>query len=199
MKIPQNATLVFKGKIFDTYQWEQEMYDGSTATFEALKRPDTIQIIPTTDNPSAPFGSAQGVGSGQAKILIAEEEQPNKPLSDSLLGGRIEEGEEPLVAAKRELLEESGMESSDWELLKTFENNGKIEWNVYLFVARNCRKVAEPNLDPGEKIEVKEVSFEQFLDIVSSENFWGQDIANYILRLRLNQNKLEEFRDKLFH
>lgn len=158
------------------------MYDGTTATFEALKRPDTIQIIPTTDS----------------KILIAEEEQPNKPLSDSLLGGRIEEGEDPLAAAKRELLEESGMESSDWELLKTFENNGKIEWNVYLFVARNCRKVAAPNLDPGEKIEVKEVNFDEFLEIVSKENFWGQDIANYILRMRLNQNKLEEFRKKLY-
>lgn len=38
--IPENAKLVFKGKIFDTYQWEQEMYDGSRVTFEKIKRPD---------------------------------------------------------------------------------------------------------------------------------------------------------------
>lgn len=188
MKIPQNAKLVFKGKIFDTYQWEQELYDGSIATFEALKRPDTIQIIPTVVDPST----------GSGKIFMAREEQPNKPLSDSLLGGRIEEGEEALVAAKRELLEESGMESDDWELIKTFVNEGKIDWNVYLFVARNCRKVAEPNLDPGEKIEVKVVNFEEFLEVVSSEKFWGRDIANHILRLRLDQEKLEEFKKRLF-
>ena len=166
------------------------MYDGTIATFEALKRPDTIQIIPTISDPTDP--------SGQGKILIAEEEQPNKPLSDSLLGGRAEEGEDPLFTAKRELLEESGMESDDWELIKTFVNEGKIDWNIYLFVARNCRKVAEPNLDPGEKIEVKEVSFEQFLDIVSSENFWVRDIANHLLRLRLDKEKLEDFSKKLF-
>lgn len=188
MKIPQKAKLVFKGKIFDTYQWEQELYDGSIATFEALKRPDTIQIIPTVVDPST----------GSGKIFMAREEQPNKPLSDSLLGGRIEEGEEALVAAKRELLEESGMESDDWELIKTFVNEGKIDWNVYLFVARNCRKVAEPNLDPGEKIEVKVVNFEEFLEVVSSEKFWGRDIANHILRLRLDQEKLEEFKKRLF-
>ncbi len=182
MKIPQSAKLAFKGKIFDVYQWEQKLYDGSFATFEALKRPGTIQIIPTRGD----------------KVLLSYEEQPSKPLGFTFLGGRSEEGEEPLVTAKRELLEETGMESSDWELLKFYENQGKIEWNTYLFAARNCKKVAEPNLDPGEKIEIKKVSFDEFLDIVSGEKFWGRDIANDILRMRLDPKKLEEFKKKLF-
>jgi ADP-ribose pyrophosphatase len=182
MKLPQNAKLVFKGKIFDTYQWEQELYDGSKEVFEVLKRPDTVQILPTIED----------------KIYLSYEEQPNKPLSFTFLGGRAEEGEEPLVTAKRELLEEAGVESDDWELLKVYENEGKIQWNIYLFVARNCKKVAEPHLDPGEKIEVKEVNFDEFLEIVSSEKFWGRDIANDILRMRLDKEKLEEFKKKLF-
>ncbi len=181
MKLPQNAKLVFKGKIFDVYQWEQLLYDGSVATFEGLKRPNTIQIIPTIGD----------------KVLFSHEEQPNKPLSNTFLGGRAEEGEEPLVTAKRELLEETGLESDDWELLKIYENEGKIEWSIYLFTARNCKKVAEPNLDAGEKIDVKEVSFDKFLDIVSSEKFWGRDIANDILRMRLDSKKIEEFKKKL--
>lgn len=181
MKIPDSAKLVFKGKIFEVFQWEQEMYDGSTATFEALKRPNTIQIIPTIGG----------------RVLLSHEEQPNKPLSYTFLGGRAEPNEEPLVTAKRELLEEAGMESDDWELIKTYESEGKIQWNTYLFAARNCKKVQEPRLDPGEKIEVKEFSFEEFLEIVSSEKFWGQNVANDILRMRLNSKKLEEFRKKL--
>ena len=181
MKIPQNAKLVFKGKIFDVYQWEQKLYDGSTATFEGLKRPSTIQIIPTNTG----------------KVLLAHEEQPTKPLGFTFLGGRAEEGEEPLTTAKRELLEETGLESSDWELLKVYENEGKIQWKIYLFAARNCKKVAEPNLDAGEKIEVKEVGFDEFLNIVSSKDFWGRDIANDILRMRLDPKQLEEFKKKL--
>jgi len=182
MKLPPNAKKVFQGTIFSVFQWEQEMYDGSTATFEMLKRPGTIQIIPT---------------SGE-KIYLSYEEQPTKPLSYTFLGGRMEPNEDHLVTAKRELLEETGLESDDWELFKTYDSEGKIEWPMYLYIARNCRKVAEQKLDPGEKIEVKEVSFEQFLEIVSAEDFWGKIIANDILRLRLDKEKLEEFKQKLF-
>jgi len=33
MKIPKDAKLVFKGKIFDVYQWQQKVYDGTTVTY----------------------------------------------------------------------------------------------------------------------------------------------------------------------
>lgn len=158
------------------------MYDGSTEIFEALKRPGTIQIIPTVED----------------KILLSHEEQPTKPKSFTFLGGRMESDEEPLVTAQRELLEETGMESDDWELLKVYKNGGKIDWDVYLFAARNCKKVAEPNLDAGEKIDVVEVTWDEFLENVSSESFWGQIIANDILRMRLDQKKLEALKQKLF-
>ena len=36
--IPPEAKCVFRGKIFDVYQWPQRLYDGSTATFEMLRR-----------------------------------------------------------------------------------------------------------------------------------------------------------------
>lgn len=182
MTIPTHAKKVFQGKIFSVFQWEQELYDGSTATFEALKRPGTIQIIATQDD----------------QVFLSHEEQPTKALSYSFLGGRMEENEDPLETAKRELHEESGLESDDWELLKTYEVEGKINWQIYLYAARNCRKTAEPHLDAGEKLEVVSVSFEKFLEIVSSEDFWGQNIANDILRMKLDKEKLEEFKKKLF-
>jgi len=45
MKIPDNATMVFKGKTFDVYQWEQEMFDGKKKIWERLKRNHSIDII----------------------------------------------------------------------------------------------------------------------------------------------------------
>ena len=182
MKLPQQAKKVFQGKIFSVHQWEQKLYDGSTATFEVLKRPGTIQIIPVTDT----------------QVYLSYEEQPTKPRSYTLLGGRMEPDEEPLTTAKRELLEEAGLVSGDWELIKTYEFEGKIEWPMYLYVARNCRKVSEQKLDPGEQIEVKKVSFAAFIKTASSENFWNIFFTNDVLRMRLDKEKLTEFKKKLF-
>jgi ADP-ribose diphosphatase len=183
MKLPPQAKKVFQGKIFSVHHWEQKLYDGSTATFEMLKRPGTIQIIPT---------------SGE-DIYLSYEEQPTKPKTFTLFGGRQEPNEDPLVTAQRELLEETGLASDDWELLKTYEFEGKIEWPMYLYVARNCRKVAEQHLDPGEKIEVKKVSFPEFIVKASSEDFWNLLFTNDVLRMQLNKETLEEFKKKLFN
>src|SRR3989344_5444898 len=182
MKIPISAKKVFQGTIFSVWQWEQKMYDGKTATFEAIKRPDTIMIIPTIGE----------------KILLSLEEQPTRPKSYTFFGGRQEEGEDPISVAKRELLEETGFRSDDWELLKTLHSEGKVMWDTYLFVARDCRKTAEPMLDSGEKIEIKEVDFDELVRIVCSESFWGQNISLEFLRMRLDHKKILEFKNKIF-
>ena len=100
MKIPAEAKKVFSGTIFDVYQWQQKMFDDSEATFQMLKRPATVTVIATS-------GSS---------VCFATEQQPGLPVATGLLGGRLEKDEEPLVCAKRELMEEAGLESQDWQL-----------------------------------------------------------------------------------
>jgi len=164
-KIPPHAQRVFKGEIFDVYQWPQEMYDGSTATFECLKRPNTVLVI-----------AMQG-----DEVLYAEQEQPGKKPFLSLFGGRAEEGEEPLETAKRELLEETGMVSDIWEPLFSKTVGGKIDWTIYYFIARGCRKVQEPRLDPGEKITLKSTTVENFLkDVVPHPTFSETELSDRI-------------------
>ncbi len=183
-KIPDNAKRVFKGVIFDVYQWEQELYDGSKATFEAIKRAGTIQVIPIVGD----------------KIQLSYEEQPTKKPTLTFLGGRQEEGEDPLVGAKRELLEEAGLESDDWELYDTYGSRGKIDWNTFLFIARNCRKVSGQNLDAGERIEVRSFSFDEFIEQAIAEDFWGpQPVTIEFLRMKQDPQKLLEFKRKLFN
>lgn len=182
MVIPPQAKLVFRGKIFKVYQWEQKMYDGTTEIFEALKRPGTVQVLATREN----------------KILMSYEEQPLKSRGYNFLGGRVEEGEDPLEAAKRELLEEAGVTSDQWSLYKIYKAYGKTEWSTYFYIAKNCEKVAPQKLDGGEKIEIQEVNFKEFLTIVSDESFWNITIANDILRMRLDAKKLEQFKQKIF-
>ncbi len=180
MKIPAEAKRVFKGVIFDVYQWKQKMFDGSQETFEMLKRPNTIEVIAIKNG----------------KICISYQSQPNKPDFYSLFGGRAEEGEDPLVTAKRELLEESGMSSDNWELYKTYQPHHKIDWDIYTYIAKDCKKVSGQKLDSGEQIEIKELSFEEFIDAVLSDKYWGNELILDVLRMK-DKGILEEFKSKL--
>ncbi len=88
-----------------------------------------------------------------------------------LPGGYLDEGEEPLAAAQRELLEETGYAGQDWRSLGTYLGNPTKErgnrLHLYLVTGATC--VAAPHRDATEEIEVlaipaREVYSERFLE-----------------------------------
>jgi ADP-ribose pyrophosphatase len=95
--LPANAQLVFKGVIFEVWQWEQEMFDGTKETFERIWRSPTVEVIAAVGD----------------KILIEEQSQPDRKNIISLASGRADQGEDVMAEAKRELLEETGYASDD--------------------------------------------------------------------------------------
>lgn len=80
--------------------------------------------------------------------------------------------EKALDAAKRELLEETGYESDDWTPLLVIPSNATIADNyAYIFMAENCRKVAEQNLDETEFLNVEKHTAEEIKNLIYSGDF----------------------------
>lgn len=180
--IPPHAKKVFKGHSFDVYQWEQELYNGETTTFEKIKRVDTAGIIPITPD---------------GKIILAEQEQPGTEPFIGSIGGRIDEGETPLEAAERELLEETGYKAKEFILWYAVQPFDKIDWAIYTFIAKGCEKVAKQNLDAGEKINLKFVTFDEFIKISAQKNYRDVEVALKMFNLLHNPEEMEKTK-KLF-
>ncbi len=145
--LPPSAKQVFAGQIYNVHQWQQKLYDGSEATFEMLSRPDTIQVMGIKDH----------------QLVVLKEQQPGLDQAFyGLPGGRHDvAGETELDAAKREMLEETGMSFSTWKLIDVIQPHTKIEWFVYLYVATGFTGQAPQHLDPGEKIDVELAGLER--------------------------------------
>lgn len=141
--VPERAERVFKGVIYDVYHWQQEMFDGSFETFEMLKRPDTVKVIPVI---------------GDQLVLTRQTQPGTKEFIDFPGGIHSEEKETELAAAKRELKEETGLTFKHWRLLGAVQPNKKIEQCVYTFLAYELETEGKQSLDNGEKIEVLKLS-----------------------------------------
>ncbi len=177
--LPEDAEKVFSGVLFDVYQWEQELFDGSTATFEKVVRPDTAVLVPSTED---------------GEFLVVEDRQPAKETFRGFPAGRIEPGEDPAAAAKRELREETGFEPKTLELWKAFRSSSKIESVIYVYVARGCRKVGDPNPDPGERISVSLVGFDEFVRKTVDGEFSESVLDRDVLRAALSKDVMERLR-----
>jgi ADP-ribose pyrophosphatase len=109
------------------------------------------------------------------------------------VGGMLEPGETPLLAAKRELLEELGCQASEWVHLGSFvlEPNRGIATN-HLFLALNARKVAEPHSDDLEEQELVSLSRAEIEKALQAGGFkvlaWVAAVA-----LALNYLKSKEY------
>jgi ADP-ribose pyrophosphatase len=102
-------------------------------------------------------------------ILI--ERQYRHPAEQFLLelpAGRIEPGEPPLAAAKRELIEETGYRARKWsKLVRYFASPGFLAETMQIYLAEDIRPgKAAPEDD--EKIELLHIPLSELLEAIHS-------------------------------
>lgn len=182
-KIPEYAKKVFSWVIFDIYQWEQKLFDGTKTTFEKAKRSGSSNVIPIIWN----------------KLLLTKEQQPWKEISWWLIWWRLEEWETHIQWAQRELLEESWMIA--WALkniiTSTWLSTDKLVREREYFIAHDCKVQWPINLDWWEKIELYEVSRDEFIDICCNNEIHYLEVVMKVMHAKIH-NQLDDLK-KLFY
>jgi ADP-ribose pyrophosphatase len=146
----EKAKKVFSGIRFDVYQWPQKLFDGTYATFEVVKRNDTVVVIPIVDE----------------KVILVKELQPHWTTPGlALIAGMVEDGEDLQKAAKRELEEETGMIFHNFDLVHVTQAVPAVEWNMYTFIATGYKSEQAKKLDSGEQNEVVNVTFDELIQL----------------------------------
>ncbi len=150
--IPQNAKKVFDGVLFNIYQWDQTRYDGSVTRFECAHRQDSVSVIAFQDPDT---------------IILTKQEQPNRPEPFyDVPGGRIENGESPEDAARREFLEETGIHIGRLKSFKTIPLTGSTRFTLHYYLGTDLTEKPEEKLpDPGEKIIVQPTSLKAAVEM----------------------------------
>lgn len=86
-------------------------------------------------------------------------------VTTEIPGGVIDPGETPIEAATRELREETGCVAETWTELGKVEPNPAFHDNHCThFLATGCRRVGELDQDPGEDLQVVELTEQELID-----------------------------------
>jgi ADP-ribose pyrophosphatase len=143
---------IFSGKIIKLYLDDVMLPNKKTATREKVSHPGAVGIVPVTK---------------KNKVVLVE--QFRYPAGATLLeipAGKLDNGEDPIVCAERELSEEVGAVKGRLIHLATFYTSpGFADELLYLYLAVDFKR-EENNLDDDEFLHVYEIELEKTVSFI---------------------------------
>ena len=143
---------VYQGRLLDVRCDRVMTPDGHEVTREFVRHQGAAVIIPWLEN-------------GQL-LMERQFRYPVKRAMIEFPAGKIDHGEEPLLTAKRELLEETGYEATDWRHLGTMHPCiGYSDERIEIFSAKGLL-AGDQCLDHGEHLDLIEATLADALGAV---------------------------------
>lgn len=164
---------IFSGKIISLQVDDVELPNGKTSKREIIKHPGAVAVIAVTD---------------ENKIVLVE--QYRKALERNLVeipAGKLEQGEEPLASAARELEEETGYICESLELLTSFYTSpGFADEIVHVYEARGLtKKENAAGLDEDEFLNLIELTLTEAIEYVAQQKIYDAKTAFAVQYLQL--------------
>ena len=129
------ADEVWSGELLEVWKEVFRHDDGEIAIREVVRHPGAVLVLAID---------------GDELVLVT---QPREAVDEEALlevpAGKLDEGEEPIATAKRELAEEVGLAGASWRHLKTFYSSpGFTDEQLHLYQAS---ELSEQTADSGEE------------------------------------------------
>jgi len=146
------SELIYRGKILNLRRDVVELPDGRQASREVVEHSGAIGVVALTKDKHV--------------YLVRQYRYPIGKVTLEIPAGKLEEGEDPLDCAMRELKEEAGIEAGHWEPLLTFYTTpGFSNEIMHLFLATELSK-KEASPDQDEFLQVVSLPLEEALEKV---------------------------------
>lgn len=154
MRARRNHTrTVHRGRVFDLAVDNVTLENGVTVDMEVIRHPGAAAIVAFTD---------QG-----GVLLIRQFRYAVGGDIWEIPAGTMNPGEVPLVCARRELEEETGVSAQEWTALGEITPlPGYSDEVIHLFMARQLSPGGQ-HLDADELLEVREVALETALAMIA--------------------------------
>jgi ADP-ribose pyrophosphatase len=144
-----SSRTVYRGKLLHVLEDEVRRPDGGAARREYIRHPGAAVMVPMPDPASV--------------VLVRQFRYPLARHFYEVPAGKIDRGEEPLQAARRELREECGFEAREWRHLATLHPCiGYSDERMELYLARQLVDVGHAP-DHDEFLEALTVSLAEAL------------------------------------
>lgn len=149
---PVKQDYIYKGKIVNLRVDDALLPNGTTAKREVVEHPGGVCVAALTDNNELMF--------------VEQFRYPYFEVVLELPAGKLEYGEDPFEAGKRELREETGATASEYEDLgKLYPTPGYCGEIIHMYLAKNL-SFGEQDLDSDEFLEVKKIPLEKAFQMV---------------------------------
>jgi ADP-ribose pyrophosphatase len=173
-----SSTLSYEGPLFRVYT-DNILEKGRELTRDVIRHNGSVVILAVDDKKST------------RDPMIVMERQYRHAAREFLLevpAGKMEEGEDALAAAKRELLEETGFKAKRWrKMIRYFASPGFLGEFMQVFVAEGLTLGdAQPEYD--EQIEIEMMPLSRLLKMMDEGKIHdGKTLISVMLYARLRE------------
>ena len=143
---------VFDGVLLHVYKDKIELPNGNDAVREYIKHQGAVCVVPVTDEMEV--------------VAVKQYRYPIGRVTIEIPAGKLDAGEDILDAAKRELSEETGVESADIEYIGgLYPSVAYTDEIIHMYVAKNL-VYGEAHTDDDEFLNVVKIPLKEFVQMV---------------------------------